>query len=187
MEGQFWQCSLGGLMPGWASSSGISCSWEVAGLLHKAIVVASESSTWDSVWSWFKQILETFPDDFTKSWAFERKLWLFTKFPIHRFCLTAVSHKDTDNRVLITCFNSRSSSVLHLFSVLAELDPCFPVCQMKIKMLPSTVIIRYVDMHKKMVAEKEALESLGVPACHEDNQENLCTWSEWECDSHTLP
>lgn len=28
---------------------------------------------------------------------------------------------------------------------------------------------------------------MGVPVCHVDNQEDLCTWFEWECDSHTLP
>lgn len=90
-----------------------------------------------SVWSWFKQILETFSYIFTKNWASGKKLWLFTKFPIPGFFLTAVSHKDTDNMVLITCFSSKTSSALHLFSVLAEPDPsvCFLVCKMKIMTL----------------------------------------------------
>lgn len=44
-------------------------------------------------------------------------------------------------------------------------------------------------MYKKMVTEikKKALQSLGVSICHVDNQEDLCTCFEWECDSHTLP
>lgn len=56
---------------------------------------------------------------------------------MHGFCLTAVSHKDTDSTVLMTCFISKTSSPPHLFSVLGELDPsvCFPVCKVKIMTL----------------------------------------------------